>query len=187
MSLTYVDAAATAFATRPFTIREFASRVGSHRAGRLLNELKTRGLVERVERGVYRVLPVDERPDLRGREADRVRRLLLNSRLPLAWSGADAVSLWTGGRYSVSPSVFLREFHAEIPRHTSGRWRRFLASHRISSDPRRRIGTKVVLTPVEAFNPAWHRGEPVISRKATVALIRSHRGLYAEADRILER
>ena len=186
VSLTYLDAAAATFATRPFSVGEFASRLGSHRPVRLLSELKTRGVVERIGRGIYRVIPIDERPDLRGRESDRVRRLLLSSNLPMAWDGADAVSIWTGGRYSFSPSAFLREFHAEIPLKFHPRWKRYLHSHRISADPRRRIGSKVVLTPVERFRPTLHRGEPVISRKATLALIRTHRGLYGDADKLLD-
>ncbi len=184
--LTYLEAAAATFGTRPFSVSEFAARVGNRRPERLLHDLKTRGAVERLERGKYRVLPIDERPDLRGPEASRVRRLLLGSGLPMAWTSSDAVNLWTGGRYSVSPSAFLREFHVEIPRGSLARWKRYLHANRISSDPRRSIGAKVVLSPVESFRHAWHRGEPVIPRKETLALIKSHRGLYAEADRLLE-
>lgn len=186
MPLSYIDAAALAFGTRSFTLREFSSKIGSHRSTRLLSEMKMRGYVERTGRGLYRVLSPDERPDLRATEWSRVNRLLLDARLPMAWTGVDAVRLWTGGRYTLSPSAYLREFHIEVPSSSYGKWLGYLREHRVSTDPRRKIGSKVVLSPSLRFLPSVHRGEPVISRDRTLAEIRAHRGLFANADKLLE-
>lgn len=186
MPISYLDAVSLSFGSRPFTLKEFEAKTGSHRAARLLSEMKTRGHVERVGRGLYRVLPPDERPDLRGAEWERVNRLLLDSNLPMAWTGADAVRVWTGGRYTVSPSVFLHEFHIKIPASHSKSWRAYLRAHRVSSDPRRKIGSKVVLYTAPSIHPVIHRGEPVLSRSATLTMIREHRGLYADSKRLVE-
>lgn len=187
MTLSYADATALAFGSRTFSVAEFGNRLNCLRPHRRLSELKTRGLVERVARGRYRLLSPDERPDLRGVEAARVHRLLLASGLPMAWSGSTAVHLWTGGRYAVSPSVFLREFIAEIPVHDLGRWTRFLRARRINSDPRRRLGVRVELRPVKRLRFVNHRGEPVIPRRAAIDMVRSHPGVYAGAEELIER
>ena len=186
VSTSYAEVASLAFGSRPFSLTEFSSKIATRRAGRILSELKVRGLVERLARGRYRVLPPDERPDLRGVEWKRVHRLLLDSRLPMAWTDADAVRVWTGGRYAVSPSAFLLEFHIEVPESSIREWRDYLRAHRVVTDPRRRIGTKVVILPTRRFRFTKHKGEPVISRKATLAEIKAHRGLYANADRLIE-
>lgn len=174
------------FGNRSFTIKEFESRTGALRGARRLSEMKTRGLVERTGRGTYRVLPLEKRPDMRGAEWERVNRALLDSNLPMAWAGPDAVRIWTGGRYTVSPSVFLHEFHIEIPSAYSERWHAYLRAHRVSTDSRRRIGSKVILLSRPSIHPEVHRGEPVTSRSATLAMIREHRGVYADADRFVE-
>ena len=124
---------------------------------------------------------------MRGAEWKRVHHLLIDSGLPMAWTGADAVRVWTGGRYTVSPSAFLSEFHIEVPEASVRKWRDYLRAHRVATDPRRRIGTKVVISPTRTFRFTTHLDEPVISRRATLANIREHRGLYAEADRLVER
>lgn len=187
MPISYGEAASLAFGDGPFSIAEFASRTGSLRATRTLSELTLRGEAERLGRGRYRMLSPHERPDRRAGEWARARRRLLGSGLPMAWVGPDAVGVWTGGRYTVSPSVFVREFHLAIPRSSLAEWHAYLRSHHLSLDPRRRIGVKVVLTPVRRLRPTYHRGEPVMRRSEVLDLIRSHRGIYADADRLVER
>jgi hypothetical protein len=187
VSPTYFEAISLAFGTHPFTASEFSSRIGTDRATRLLSEMKMRGWIERTGRGLYRVLSPEERPDMRASEWTRVNRVLLDAPLPMAWGDADAVRVWTGGRYTVSPSAYLREFHIEVPTATKAAWLEHLRAHRISTDTRRRVGSRVVLTPSRRFRRSIHRGEPVIPRSATVALIRAHRGLFGDADKLLER
>jgi hypothetical protein len=186
MPFDYCEAASLSFGSDAFSIREFASRMGSRRAAQTLNEMKVRGLVERIARGRYRLLGPAERPDLRSSERLRVRGLILASPLPKAWAGPTAVEVWTGGRYRVSPSVYLSEFHLSIPRSSERAWREYLRGHRISADPSRRIGSKVVLHPTNRFRSAMHAGEPVLSRREVLGLIRAHRGIYADADELME-
>ena len=187
MSITYADALALAFGERPFAVEDFRIRIGSLRPVQTLSELKSRGIVGRVGRGRYRLLGPSERPDLRAAEWTRVRKAILASGLPMGWTGPEAVTLWTGGRYTVSPTVYLHEFHIEVPRRSERAWRRYLRLRRVSTSPHRRTGAVVRLATGQRASFATHRGEPVISRRETLDLIRSHRALYAEADKLLER
>ncbi len=186
MSPTYAEAASLAFGDKRFTVSEFASRMGTPRAVRLLSELKVRGVVERVGRGRYRVLPPGERPDLRSVHWERVKRLLLDAGLPMVWTDADAVRVWTDGRYTLSPSAYLRRFHIRVPKERLEDWRLYLRKHGVSVDSRRRIGSTVVITVADHIPRSRHRGEPVMSKAETLALIRGHRGLYADADKLVE-
>lgn len=186
MTIGYSDAIALAFGDSPFSLREFEIRIGSLRPAQTLSELKTRGIVARLGRGRYRLLTPGERPDLRSAEWERVRRLLLSSGLPMGWAGRDAVALWTGWRYTVSPSMYFREFEVVVPENTRREWASYLRLHHISTDPRRRTGALVRIQTKASVRFSAHRGEPVISRKETLKLIRSHRGLYGEADELVE-
>lgn len=124
---------------------------------------------------------------MRSSEWNRVRSELLSSGLPMGWTGPDAVALWTGGKYTVSPTVYMKEFRIEVPASVLTAWTRYLRARRISTNPRRRIGAVVLITARTHARFSIHRGEPVIPRNETLKLIRSHRGLYGEADKLLER
>lgn len=187
MPIGYVDALALAFGDAPFTVGEFSARLASLRPAQTLSELKTRGLVARVGRGRYRLLPPGERPDLRAAEWSRVRSSLLTSGLPMRWAGNEAVALWTGWRYTVAPSMFLRVFEIEVPKSALGAWKGYLRRSHIVTNPRRRTGGLVRVIPRADFEVSIHRGEPVMSRNETLQLIRAHRAIYAEADKLVER
>lgn len=183
MSLTYADAAALVFGSRPFTTKEFRGRTGSPRAAKTLSELKRRGLVERVGRGRYRYLEAHERADPRAAEWRRARNAILRADLPKAWTGPSAVEVWTLGRYYVGPSVFLRLFYLVVPSTAAEGWRRYLREHRISTSTRRSIGARVVLEPVKRMPPVETvEGERVITREAALKIVRANRVMYADAD-----
>jgi hypothetical protein len=186
MGIDYYEAACLAFAERPFLTREFRSLTASPRAAKTLSELKSRGLVERLGRGSYRLLSPADRPDRRGTEWDRAKGLLLGSGLPMAWCGPTAVEFWTRNRYFVSPSVFLREWHIEVPKESTRAWRAFLRDHRLSTSPRTRLGNRVVLHPVRRLRRVTLHGQPVVPRTVVLKDIRSHRAIYADADRLVQ-
>ncbi len=187
MALTYFDAASLSFGRREFTVGEFAARTGSLRAAKILSELKHRGLVNRVGRGRYRCLGPEERPDLRSVNHDRARSVILSAHLPKAWSGPSAVELWTGGRYSVSPSAFIYEFHLTVPAEHIHGWKAFLKSHGIPLKPHKHIGIRVHLIPRDNWEGIiMHEGEPVIPRDEVLRMIRNHPAIYAGAEALLD-
>ncbi len=134
MGIGYYEAASLSFGDRPFTSREFEARMASRRPAKLLSEFKMRGLAERLGRGKYRLLSPGNRPDRRAGEWNRVREILLKSHLPMAWSGPTAVELWTRYRYFVSPSVFVREWHMDVPTEAVTSWTSYLRAHRVSTN-----------------------------------------------------
>lgn len=185
MALTYYDVISLTFGEKEFTSRELALRTGNKRAAKLLNELKQRGYVARVGRGRYRVLKPAERPDLRDVEWDRVRTIILDGPEPKAWTGSTAVELWTGMKYTLAPSVFLREFHLAVPRNKLSTWKAYLKKHGVPYAGKRRIGAIVRLVPSSKFDVVYVNGEPVISRSETLRCIRNHRAIYASAEELL--
>jgi hypothetical protein len=185
MATTYVDVLDQLYGTSEFTVRDFSTRVGNPRAGKLLSDLKSRGYVARVGRGRYRRLGPAERPDLRGPEWRRVRETLLKGPGKKAWTGESAVEVWTGGRYRTSPSTFIRVFTMAVPRGSLWDWDRYLHSKGLSRKSRRRIGTRIELLPVEHVKVTFLGGEPVIPRLDVLKLIRSHPGIFANAEELV--
>lgn len=185
MVLSYLDAIDHLYGGSEFTVPDFATRVGNPRAAKLLSDLKRRGHLARVGRGRYRRLAPGERPDLRRYEWRRARNALLEGPTPKAWAGASAVEVWTGGRYRVSPSVFLRVFTLAVPRSDLLRWRRYLRSRGLSASGRKRIGIRVELIPVPELKVTFREGEPVISRNAVLELIRAHPAIFANASELV--
>jgi hypothetical protein len=185
MSLTYADVGASIFGEATFTPREFARRTGSRRAAKILSELKTRGVVARSGRGSYRFLSPSERPDLREAEWDRIRHLIHAGPDPKAWSGPTSVELWTRGAYSVASAPYLRTLYVAIPTSKRKEWATYLSRHGVSARPRKRIGVRVALEPRDNLSFETLDGEPVISRREVVRMIRDHPVLYADAEEFL--
>lgn len=185
MGLTYYDVIALTFGESEFTSAELAAKIGTRRAPKLLNELKMRGYVTRVARGRYRVLKPSERPDLREHEWNKSRETILAGPEPKAWTGASAVELWTGMRYTLAPSVYLREFYVAIPEGRSSLWKKYLKSHGVPTGGKRKIGVNVKLIPTKNLRVEHISGEPVISREETLKIIREHPSMYASAEGLL--
>lgn len=183
--LTYNDVLSSLFGDRTFSSREFARRTGNPRAAKVLSELKHRGLVERLGRGTYRCLSPGDRPDLRGLEWARVRNVVLSGPEPKAWAGETAIEHWTGGRYKVAPSLYLRVFSLAIPLGREDRWRTYLADHGVSTTARKRVGARVDLVPRRGFKASLIDGEPVIPLREVENMIREHPALYGSAKELL--
>ena len=185
MPLNYEDVGALHFGEDAFTSEEFARRIGTPRAAKILSELKHRGIVARLGHGKYRFLRPGERPDRRLYEWNRTRRIVLDGPAPKAWTGSTAVELWTGHRYTVSPSAFSRVFELAVPARSVGKWKEYLRGHRVAVDSRKRVGARVELVPVRAVRSETLDGEPVILRRNVVSLIRAHPAIYADAEGLL--
>jgi hypothetical protein len=185
MGLTYSDAGALHFGRREFTSAEFGRRFRTPRGAKLLSELKRRGVVARSGRGRYRFLGPEERPDLRSVEWARVREIVLRGPSPKAWTGTTAVEAWTDSRYTVSPTVYCRFFDLAIPSGRLGEWKEYLRRHRVSVDPRRRVGARVNLMPTRNLLVTFLNGEPVVPRAVVLKVIREHPSIYADAEGLL--
>ena len=185
MPIGYEDVGAHLFGEEEFTTREFARRIGSSRAAKILSELKHRGVVARLGHGRYRFLRPGERPDRRSLEWDRTRRVALAGPGPKAWAGSTAVELWTDHQYTVSPSPFYRVFELAVPAHSVGKWKEYLRSHGVAVNSRKKVGARVELVPVRTVRAEIINGEPVVARRDMVSLIREHPAIYANAEDLL--
>lgn len=185
MALTYADVGSRYFGDREFTTGEFGRRIGTPRGAKTLAELKRRGLVARTGRGRYRFLGPTEKPDLRAAEWARVRAVILSAPFPKAWTRSTAVEAWTGGRYAVSASPYLQEFHVAIRPADRSSWVAYLRKARVATVLRKRVGAVVRLWPTKQFSTKTVRGEPVISRALTKELIRKEPSIYAGAGDLI--
>jgi hypothetical protein len=185
VALNYTDALHALFGSKPFSSGEFARRANAPRAAKILSELKRRGLVERLERGRYRCLAPEERPDLRSSEWNRVRHVVLAGPEPKAWTGGSAVELWTDGRYRVAPSPYHRVFEVAVPGSMVPAWRSYLVRRNVMTHSGKRVGARVELVPVDRVDAVVVSGEPVIPRFAVERLIDRHPALFGNAREFL--
>lgn len=183
---TYYDNAALAFGRREFTTAEFARRLGTPRAAKVLNEMKTRGRVERTGRGRYRLLGPEERPDLRHEETRRARFAIREAPFKKAWTGPTAVELWTRGRYKVAPSVFRPELHVSIHPDDKDGWDAYLRKHNIPIG-RKHIGPKVILhADLPQIRVDERDGESVLSREDTLRIVKTNPSIYGSAEDLFD-
>lgn len=185
MTISYEDVGAHLFGEREFTSGEFGRRVGTPRASKILSELKHRGVVSRTGHGTYRFLAPGERPDRRIYEWSRTKRVVLAGPEPKAWTGSTAVEVWTGHRYTVSPSAFSRIFELAVPTRSVATWKKYLKVRKIRVDSRKRVGARVELVPVRTVRAEMVDGEPVVPRGDVVSLIRAHPAIYANSEELL--
>ena len=124
--------------------------------------------------------------DNRSYEWKRVERIVNSSPYPFAWAWSSAVEKRTGGRYIVSPNPYFRAFYIEVPGDDVHVWKEYLKAHSVSTIGNRRIGAVVNLIPKDDLDFVILNGEKVISQNRTIELIREHRGIFAEADELIE-
>jgi hypothetical protein len=106
--------------------------------------------------------------------------------LEFAWTWSSAVERWTAGKYMVSPNPYFRTYYIEVYRKDLAKWKEYLKAHSIPTVGIRRIGTVVELVPKDKIEFVILNGEKVISREKTFNMIKEHRGIFAEADEIIE-
>ena len=186
MGLTYSDAIISLFGENTFTTNELTALTGNTRSAKLLSDLKMKGIVEKMGHGEYRVLPLSERPDMRPIEWERVRNIILRGPWEKAWTGSTAVELWTNGRYRISPNNYLRVFHLLVRTSDLDKWKNYLRRSGVSYSGKKRVGSFVDLICSSKVSSTVVAGEPVIPKDHVLRLIRSHPGLYAGADELIE-
>ncbi|MHB1492781.1 MAG: hypothetical protein ACYCR7_05265 [Thermoplasmataceae archaeon] len=181
-----MDILISRFGDEAFTASEFRTVTGNTRPAKLLSELKMRGVVERIDRGMYRVLPLSERPDMRIIEWEKVKNIIMRAPWDKAWTGSTAVEIWTNGRYKISPNPYLRVFHLLVNESELEEWKRYLRRAGISYTGKKRVGSFVDLKATSKINFTLVSGEPVIPKDEVLMIIKNHPGLYAKAGEMIE-
>lgn len=179
----YLDALYAAFGMSEFSLTEVRHRIGNGRPERLLHELKVRGHVARVRRGVYRILSLEERPDRRAAADHRARIAILSAPVEVVWEGPTAVEVWTSGDYWVTATPFRSTYHVGVRPEDRETLLGHLRKRGIPTRPRRSIGVAAVVIERTRWEDVTDiDGEPVPSRQEVLELVHSHPGIYADAE-----
>lgn len=168
MGLTYLDAACLLFRRSVFTAGDFSRATGNPRGAKVLSEMKSRGLVERVGRGRYRCLGPEERIDRRRGDSRRLRHLLVSAPFEKAWTGPSSLETAAAAGLQAPATSFAPEYHLAVLKKDLRRWRAYLRHHRVALAARKHIGPRVFLRPVPSIPrrndddqpPAFRAGVP---------------------------
>lgn len=184
--MTYSDVLSLHFRDSEFTAEDVRILLRLDRSAKLLSDLKFKGIVERTGRGKYRLLSPSERVDNRSHEWTRIERIVRSSPYEYAFTWSSAVEKWTNGAYIIGPNPYYRPYYIEVNVKDLGKWNEYLIEHSVPSVGNRKIGAVVNLIPRKHVSYTLLNGDKVISKKKTIELIREHRGLFAEADDLIE-
>jgi hypothetical protein len=176
-----IDLIREAFGTSEFGTREASSVLGTS-AGTtrtLLNELRTKGYLVRVGRGRYRVAEVANNLALERRRTQLRLDHALHAPVRIGLDGADAVGLWTRGRYTgrAEPNAL----HVAVAADDEAAYREYLKKVGLA------VGTQyrkphVVLRVVPEPCFTVIDGKPVLDRKAVLRFIHDNPITYDGAD-----
>jgi hypothetical protein len=185
MGITYFDVIKMEFGRKEFTISDLAKLTGNYDVRKLLSDMKMKGLIKRVGRGVYVVNRPIKKIDKRTEEWRRVRDIVLRAPFEKAWTGSTGISVWTEGRYVTLPNLYLEVYHLRVNYADLEKWKEYLKKHAISFKGSKRIGTWVSLEPAPEIRYVTVNGEPVIPKDEALKLIKDHPGIYAGAEELL--
>lgn len=185
--MTYSEVISLRFGKSEFSVKDLELATNNARSAKLLSELKTRGIVERIGRGEYRLLDASYRPDIRSIEWNRVRNIIKRAPWSYVYADSSAVEIWTDERYIVSPSPFTRVFFLEVRKTDLAKWKSYFYSHGISIIGKKSVGAFVHLIPRIEFEAIEKDGEYVIPKSEVIKMIRKHPGKYAGADKLIGR
>lgn len=161
-----IDTLRRAFREREFTRREAATVLGSPDPDALLTAMKTRGWIERVGRGTYRLRPAEAYSVVLERTWDERIRRVLTAPLRVALDGPDAVRLWTRGAYNVGETPGSRTLYLAVHPRDEPALRAALVDVAIPAgsqqEPPLGTGLRAIIRPWPGFRKQLVEGLPVI-------------------------
>ena len=108
-----------------FSAEAFARAFYSPDPRKVLSDMTRKGLLERVERGKYRVVNSETYVKTKN-NVEEAYDLLKRSRLPYALTSTDGVFVWTKGGYNANRFFGSYPIFIRIPKTTLGNWKTFL-------------------------------------------------------------
>ena len=173
---------AMAFGERTFTPTEFDETIPGPAPRKVLADLRRLGFIDSPSRGVYKVVPPQEKGRRRLSREDGLLGIPERAGLRYAYSRDTAVSLWTDGAYWTGFTAGFRPLHIDIQARDVRRWREFFraAGARASLEGAREtlFGVVHIMHPVERLR-AVRRGElHVVPRRTAYEYAVSRPYLY---------
>lgn len=179
-----IDAIRSAFGNRPFTASEALVALGPG-AKMALSRLLLAGRLERVRRGVYRVAAPETKDRIDAARADLRRMDALRAPFRIALDGPDAVSAWTGGRYTVKSAppgeetMWLAVATPDLE--GCAAWLE-ARGWKVGSEWPQGRGPKAIVRAMARLKPKRLDGVPVIPRAEVLRLIKSQPSAYEGAQ-----
>src|SRR5437870_7694205 len=110
---------------REFSSAEFAWTFASPNPRKVLHDMVEKGLLEHLERGMYRVRSTGEYARAEN-DVSRGYELLTKANLSYALTGVDGVFVWTRGGYNAGRFFGFYPIHLKVLAKDLHRWHRFL-------------------------------------------------------------
>jgi len=115
---------------KEFTTREFSSVFASPDPNKVLHDMVKKGLLERSDRGKYRVNSPEEYL-ARRTNISQAYDLLNQSGMDYALTGPDAVFFWTKGGYQVDRFLGFYPIHLKVKKDDLRKWEKFFHSRKM--------------------------------------------------------
>ncbi len=111
---------------REFSSAEFAWTFAGPNPRKVLHDMVEKGLLEHLERGMYRVRSTGEYARAEN-DVSSGYELLTKARMPYALTGVDGVFVWTHGGYNAGRFFGFYPIHLKVLARDLPRWRSFFA------------------------------------------------------------
>lgn len=167
---------------REFTAREFRSIFPSPSPNKVLHDMVKKGLLEKVERGKYRVNS-PKKYSKKKFNISEAYELVKESGLRYAFTGSDAVFFWTKGGYNIDRFFAFYPIHLKVNKHELKKWKEFFKSegkkvHKYGEPVKETLfGSFYVLYPESKFRTEKVDGFSVIPLSETIEFC--WRNIYA--------
>jgi hypothetical protein len=175
-----------------FTVDDFAGAFSSPDPGKVLFDMAKKGLLERIDRGKYRVNDASRYINSRYGVGDAYE-LLRTSRLPYSLTNVDGALVWTKGGYNANRFFGSYPIYIKVLTSDVEKWRRFLSINgkkclTEGSRPTETLyGTYYVLVPVSRITYEEVGGLKADPLKEVVEFCRKDPYTYAPALEMLDR
>lgn len=174
-----------------FSVRDFASTFPSPSVNKVLHDMMKKGYLKRIGWGKYRVIKPQEY--LREKmDVAKAYELVAEAGLDYAFTGPDAVFVWTKGGYNADRFVGFYPIHMGVLRKNLDNWREFfeyrnrrfyVKDARLSETL---FGLFYVLYPEVRIHSERVEGMPVIPLNAAVKFCRDNFYTYEPALEMLD-
>lgn len=174
-----------------FSAEDFASAFPSPDSRKVLSDMTNKKLLERIERGKYKVTT----PRLYVSSKYNVSEgydFLRDSRLPYALTDVDGVLVWTNGGYNANRFFGSYPIYIKVRESDVGEWKRYLSTNGkkyiVGTRPKETLyGTYYAIIPEARLESETVNGLKVDPLKKVVEFCRENPYTYAPALEMLDR
>jgi len=174
-----------------FSTRDFASTFAGPDPNKVLHDLSKKGLLEKIGRARYKVVRQDEYVR-KNADVEAAYDAVNETGLEYAFTGPDAVSLWTKGGYNADRFFGYYPIVMKVRRRDLAKWQSFFASERKrwavqgKAPAETLYGIFYQVRPVEKLSKARIEGYSVDSLDETVKFCKENLYTYEPALEMLD-